>query len=73
MFNKYGKLDMVLSEGNMQDGLYVLDFAKETYKRTTNEGKLLINTNVNSENKITEVKPIEVKKDSLPVRIPVKK
>lgn len=73
MFNKYDKLDMILSEGNMQKGLYVLEFAKETYKRTTNEGKMLINTNVISENKITEVKPIEVKRDSLPVRIPIKK
>jgi hypothetical protein len=73
MFNKNDKLDMILSEGNMQKGLYVLEFAKETYRRTTNEGKFLINTNVNSENKMTEIKPIEIKKDSLPIRIPLKK
>lgn len=55
MFNKLGKLDMVISESNMQKGLKVIEFAKDTYKQTLNEGKMFINPN-----SIVQSSPIEI-------------
>jgi hypothetical protein len=69
MFNKLGKLDMVISESNMQKGLKVIEFAKDTYKQTLNEGKLFINPN-----SIVQRTPIEIEvQDSIQVVKPIKK
>ena len=69
MFNKYGKLDMIISEGNMQKGMQLLEFTKHTYNQTLNEGKLFINPKSKSEFIDFGIE----KRDSSLIKIPIKK